>query len=50
MASERLSVDASDWVEVRKNCIITVTKDMNIQFSEIKEFLDVNRELKSSSF
>ncbi|KAF0694256.1 Aste57867_14851 [Aphanomyces stellatus] len=39
MASERLSNEPSDWLEVPKNSIVTVTKEMNIQICPIVSLL-----------
>ncbi|ETW02165.1 hypothetical protein H310_05734 [Aphanomyces invadans] len=39
MASERLSNEPSDWLEVPKNSIVTVTKEMNIQICPILTLL-----------
>ncbi|KAG9411941.1 hypothetical protein AC1031_017579 [Aphanomyces cochlioides] len=39
MASERLSNEPSDWLEVPKNSIVTVTKEMNIQICPLVSLL-----------
>ncbi|OQS02528.1 hypothetical protein THRCLA_05104 [Thraustotheca clavata] len=40
MASERLSNELGDWLEVPKNAIVTVSAEMNIQICPIKNLLD----------
>ncbi|EQC32108.1 hypothetical protein SDRG_10304 [Saprolegnia diclina VS20] len=40
MASERLSNEPGDWLEVPKNAIVTVSAEMNIQICPIKSLLD----------